>query len=254
MSTTGNTGSTLTPILFSFVGAIFVIFLFLSYFNILRRRRFLFHVPPFRDRALMSLLNENNLADETPLHFHSHGLDFAIVRSLPSVQFRKSKREQCQSSTDCAVCLGEFAEGEWLRLLPNCAHIFHVVCVDTWFQTHSTCPLCRSDVLHDFNSQQSCSLSMFTLMETLRREDVHSETSYGDNLPGSEIMQNSVVGYGPTYSGWVVSESEESVSTISSPIVTNDLQNADCQLKQDHCIREGSSSRDAYCHNQHTQL
>ncbi|XP_074561846.1 RING-H2 finger protein ATL5-like [Curcuma longa] len=47
---------------------------------------------------------------------------------------------------ECAVCLSEFRDGDKGRLLPRCGHRFHVDCVDTWFQSHSTCPICRSTV------------------------------------------------------------------------------------------------------------
>eukprot|EP00897_Mesotaenium_endlicherianum_P008743 jgi/Mesen1/7898/ME000420S07058 len=55
----------------------------------------------------------------------------------------------CARSTNaasCAVCLGEYEEGEQLRKLPVCQHSFHVPCIDTWLQTHSTCPLCRTSL------------------------------------------------------------------------------------------------------------
>lgn len=44
---------------------------------------------------------------------------------------------------ECAVCLGRFEPAEPLRILPKCRHGFHVECVDTWLDAHSTCPLCR---------------------------------------------------------------------------------------------------------------
>lgn len=47
---------------------------------------------------------------------------------------------------ECAVCLLEFRDGDKGRLLPWCGHRFHVDCVDMWFQSHSTCPICRSTV------------------------------------------------------------------------------------------------------------
>lgn len=47
---------------------------------------------------------------------------------------------------DCAVCLTRFEPAELLRLLPKCKHAFHVECVDTWLDAHSTCPLCRHHV------------------------------------------------------------------------------------------------------------
>ncbi|KAJ8543723.1 hypothetical protein K7X08_025341 [Anisodus acutangulus] len=48
----------------------------------------------------------------------------------------------------CAVCLSTFEEGEEVRKLIKCKHIFHKDCLDTWLQQDSgTCPLCRSKVL-----------------------------------------------------------------------------------------------------------
>jgi hypothetical protein len=44
---------------------------------------------------------------------------------------------------ECSVCLEKFAEDESLRLLPKCSHVFHSECIDVWFLSHSTCPLCR---------------------------------------------------------------------------------------------------------------
>ncbi|OEL19824.1 hypothetical protein BAE44_0019159 [Dichanthelium oligosanthes] len=47
----------------------------------------------------------------------------------------------------CAICLGEFADGEKVRVLPRCAHGFHVRCIDTWLLSHDSCPTCRGTVL-----------------------------------------------------------------------------------------------------------
>ncbi|PON88698.1 43kDa postsynaptic protein [Trema orientale] len=45
----------------------------------------------------------------------------------------------------CAVCLGEFEEGEKLRTLGGCSHSFHAPCIDMWLFSHATCPICRAD-------------------------------------------------------------------------------------------------------------
>ncbi|XP_010432277.1 PREDICTED: probable E3 ubiquitin-protein ligase ATL45 [Camelina sativa] len=47
------------------------------------------------------------------------------------------------SSTECAICITEFAEGEEIRILPLCNHAFHVACIDKWLTSRSSCPSCR---------------------------------------------------------------------------------------------------------------
>lgn len=44
----------------------------------------------------------------------------------------------------CAVCLAEFRDGETLRLLPRCGHMFHRDCIDTWLRVQGNCPLRRA--------------------------------------------------------------------------------------------------------------
>ncbi|KAK7397496.1 hypothetical protein VNO78_18671 [Psophocarpus tetragonolobus] len=69
------------------------------------------------------------------------GLDPGVVSSLPVLVGLEMEMEM-----ECAVCLSEVVEGEKARLLPQCNHAFHVACIDMWFQSHSTCPLCRHPV------------------------------------------------------------------------------------------------------------
>ena len=43
----------------------------------------------------------------------------------------------------CPICLLEYGESEVLRELPYCGHVFHIDCVDSWFEKQNTCPVCR---------------------------------------------------------------------------------------------------------------
>ncbi|XP_024987897.1 RING-H2 finger protein ATL52-like [Cynara cardunculus var. scolymus] len=45
----------------------------------------------------------------------------------------------------CVVCLGKFEENEEVRIMPECAHVFHVSCIDMWLFSHTNCPLCRAN-------------------------------------------------------------------------------------------------------------
>ncbi|OIW18376.1 hypothetical protein TanjilG_31516 [Lupinus angustifolius] len=48
--------------------------------------------------------------------------------------------------TECVVCLSKFKDGKTGQVLPRCKHSFHIECIDMWFMSHSTCPLCRVHV------------------------------------------------------------------------------------------------------------
>ncbi|TKY67313.1 RING-H2 finger protein ATL2 [Spatholobus suberectus] len=135
-------------------------------------KRFLCGICRGRNQAQRRLL-DGSIPDDPSQQLQSRGLEFSEVQSLPTFQFEKSEVQQHKAiNVDCAICLGEFEEGEWLKHLPNCSHSFHVSCIDTWFQSHSNCPLCRSFVHHHI---LQCSVASHTLIQPLRREDFFQE-------------------------------------------------------------------------------
>ncbi|KAG2244005.1 hypothetical protein Bca4012_035050 [Brassica carinata] len=72
------------------------------------------------------------------------GLDIVIIASLPT--FVVGVDGDDVSAMECAVCLTLLEKKETARMLPNCKHVFHMTCVDTWLTTCSTCPICRTEV------------------------------------------------------------------------------------------------------------
>ena len=80
-------------------------------------------------------------ADQIPVG--RRGLDAEVLKSLPVNVFNPT---EFKDGLECAVCLSELTEGEKARILPKCNHGFHVDCIDMWFHSHSTCPLCRAPV------------------------------------------------------------------------------------------------------------
>ncbi|KAJ8625637.1 hypothetical protein MRB53_034167 [Persea americana] len=69
------------------------------------------------------------------------GLKKKVIRSLPKLSYNGAVKEKLPQ--DCPICLAEFADGDEVRLLPQCGHGFHAACVDTWLGAHSSCPTCR---------------------------------------------------------------------------------------------------------------
>lgn len=92
-----------------------------------------------RFSAVASSANTNTLSRPS-LPRPNKGVKKKVLRSLPKLTFTA---DSASKFTDCAICLAEFAVGDEIRELPQCGHGFHVVCIDTWLGSHSSCPSCR---------------------------------------------------------------------------------------------------------------
>lgn len=85
--------------------------------------------------------------DEDPARLRRVGLEKSVIETLPVFVYRAENFKD--DALECAVCLCEFEENEKVRLLPKCNHSFHIECIDMWFDSHSTCPLCRTSAQPD---------------------------------------------------------------------------------------------------------
>ncbi|XP_054785858.1 RING-H2 finger protein ATL5-like [Prosopis cineraria] len=116
-------------LLFSMI--ILIIFLHTYSPSCFRRRR---RRPQRRGRQTQLLLPTATAHPQT-------ALDPSLFKFLPTFIYSNNTHPHLQ---ECAVCLSEFQEDEDGRLLPNCNHCFHTYCIDTWFRSHSNCPICRA--------------------------------------------------------------------------------------------------------------
>ncbi|XP_020219501.1 RING-H2 finger protein ATL11 [Cajanus cajan] len=83
-----------------------------------------------------------------PMTRRHRGLDRQILDTFPTFVYSAVKSLKIGRATlECAVCLNEFEEDETLRLIPKCSHVFHADCIDAWLATHSTCPVCRANLV-----------------------------------------------------------------------------------------------------------
>jgi hypothetical protein len=46
----------------------------------------------------------------------------------------------------CHICHDGMLTGQSVRTIRHCNHMFHQLCIDTWFSSRPTCPACRHDV------------------------------------------------------------------------------------------------------------
>lgn len=83
--------------------------------------------------------------EDTAARLASTGLKKSALQRIPIAVYGAA--EVNIPVTDCPICLGEFGEGDEVRVLPKCHHSFHVKCIDTWLLSHSSCPTCRQSLL-----------------------------------------------------------------------------------------------------------
>ncbi|KAH7514751.1 hypothetical protein FEM48_Zijuj11G0123800 [Ziziphus jujuba var. spinosa] len=121
-------------------------------------------------------------ATETPeqaaARLAATGLKKSHLRQIPVAVYGSSGVNI--PAMECPICLGEFEDGDKVRVLPKCNHGFHVSCIDTWLLSHSSCPNCRHSLLQQHPSVTSSNL----------RQGVAGEQSSGT---GSSRQGSSVV-------------------------------------------------------------
>jgi Ring finger domain len=57
----------------------------------------------------------------------------------------------------CSICQDDLKEGDRIRTLRQCQHLFHAACLDPWITQHGSCPMCRTKLesaseLENFNT------------------------------------------------------------------------------------------------------
>lgn len=76
-----------------------------------------------------------------PATMASRGMTPAEIRNLEGAC--RCSQELAEKAQDCSICLAELQEGDHVRRLGACGHVFHRSCLDLWLLRSSECPLCK---------------------------------------------------------------------------------------------------------------
>lgn len=93
--------------------------------------------PVYHEMPLENLLNLFNTAFT----------DVPVAPSQEIVERGSTIRpnNEIPADTTCSICQETAADDTMWRVL-YCGHMYHKQCIDTWFTTHTLCPVCRADI------------------------------------------------------------------------------------------------------------
>lgn len=81
--------------------------------------------------GLQSFLDQPVVVRPTPEQINNHTI---LTRSFQT------------QDDNCAICQDPIEMDQMMRIISHCTHRFHQTCIDTWFESHVTCPTCRHDI------------------------------------------------------------------------------------------------------------
>ncbi|OIW04230.1 hypothetical protein TanjilG_00790 [Lupinus angustifolius] len=79
------------------------------------------------------------------------GMPQSSILKLPFQQFKSCKMMKLNNKLSCSICLQDYEDGELVRKLPKCGHLFHLECIDKWLIQQGSCPMCRTYVPHQIH-------------------------------------------------------------------------------------------------------
>ncbi|XP_059647021.1 RING-H2 finger protein ATL33-like [Cornus florida] len=71
--------------------------------------------------------------------------DSGGMELIPVVKYKEEAHGK-EHGSECPVCLSVFSDGEEIRQVKPCKHLFHTACIDMWLYSHSNCPVCRASI------------------------------------------------------------------------------------------------------------
>lgn len=83
-------------------------------------------------------------AGESKTSFDESDKSSDAVSAIASIITSCTQRQSRNYCTSCSVCLDDFEDGETVKQLHPCNHLFHEECIKPWLtQRSGNCPLCK---------------------------------------------------------------------------------------------------------------
>ena len=77
-----------------------------------------------------------------PIHIPQSHFDNNLTKMLEEIELTKEILDKNQEK-ECVICLEQFSPGDIVTYLP-CFHLYHYICIKSWVEQKSKCPLCNT--------------------------------------------------------------------------------------------------------------
>ncbi|KAI3967661.1 hypothetical protein MKX01_039571 [Papaver californicum] len=118
-----------------------------------------------------------------------------LDKTIPVLTYSSSLSVPANGSStnydeNCSICLCELSNGETVRVLPKCKHIFHKECIDEWLPFRSLyCPICRAPVIELSIHERRSGTNRTNGYNSSRSSSININP-YGWSMPFTSLMLN----------------------------------------------------------------
>lgn len=186
-----SSGSYFTPLLISMAGIVSTTLAVIAYHFIVVRFC-LRHRQRQRQRILEAF---SNLSPQPNPNNNQIGVDEKVLSSIPILSYSTKDKLIGLDQSECVICLGELEDGDMVRLLPNCKHVFHNPCIEKWFLAHTNCPVCRAPIATPITTVEPLPTDQETRDQEVRDEanSVECSNSNLNSSPHSDEQERGLL-------------------------------------------------------------
>jgi len=146
-------------------------------------------------RGILDLAASTGATGNPSSQSEPNGLSQSTIETFPTFLYSDVKGFKIGKETlACAVCLSEFQDHETLRVIPKCCHVYHPNCIDLWLTSHSTCPVCRANLVPQ-PEDMNMNTNMLPMLSIQVPDEDEDEDQSGEHEQESVISEEGKRGH-----------------------------------------------------------
>ena len=110
--------------------------------------------------------------------YFSRNLNTLSLRNInTNTEVTNYRSSESNGQQMCPICRVNFEENDIVRKINHCGHMYHLNCIDNWFQEHSTCPVCRHNLNSNTQTNTTAGAAAGTTNVNIPAENTHNSNS-----------------------------------------------------------------------------